>query len=104
MVRLNLLQSLSFQAGKQLLIEEGYLAEKELETDNAICDRVFLSPYCLYDREGNKLDRIDYAEFCNCVVDTEYTDGRMTWEPVKTAWLRVPFLKNEKGEMEHGIV
>lgn len=43
-----------------MLLEEGYIAQD-----------------CIY-----------FAEYCNYVIDDEYIDGRMTWEPIKVKWIR----------------
>ncbi len=89
MVLLNILQGLSFRSGEKLLLEEGYAAEKCAEKEDSSCDRLFLYPYYLKDSQGRSIDCICFAEYCNQVIDDEYADGRITWEPVKTEWLRI---------------
>lgn len=88
MIILDILQGLSWSAGEKLLMEEGYLAEECIKMDDASCDKLFLYPYCLYDTHGKRLDCIYLSEYCNHVIDDEYVDGRMTWEPIKIQWTR----------------
>lgn len=38
--------------------------------------------------EVKENDIIYWAEYCNQVVDDEYVDGRMTWEPIETKWIK----------------
>lgn len=88
MIILNILQGLSLTTGEKLLLEEGYISEECIERKHTSCDKLFLYPYCLYDTKGKQLDCIYFAEYCNYVMDEEYIDGRMTWEPVKAKWTR----------------
>lgn len=88
MIILNILQGLSFSAGEKMLLEEGYIEEECIEKDDNIYDRIFLYPYCLYDMQGKQIDCIYFAEYCNYVIDGEYIDDRMTYEPVKSEWIR----------------
>lgn len=88
MVILNILQGLSFSQGEKMLLEEGYIAQECIEKEDILCDKLFLYPYCLNDNLGKKIDCIYFAEYCNYVIDDEYIDGRMTWEPIKVKWLR----------------
>lgn len=89
-VNLSFLSSLSYKGAVDLLLQEGYVEEKEVEAQDATCDRKILYPYVLYDDKERKIDCIFYVEYCNQVVDDEYMDGRMTWEPVKTEWQFAP--------------
>ena len=88
-VELSFLNSLSYKGAVELLLQEGYVEEKEIEKQDSTCDKIFLYPYVLYD-EKREIDCLFYIEFCNQVVDDEYIDGRMTWEPVKTEWRKKP--------------
>lgn len=87
---ISFLRALSFSGAEALLMQEGYVEEAcvEKEDEDGLCGRKFFYPYCLYDSEGRKLDCIYYIEHCNLAVDQSYTDGRMTWEDVKTEWAR----------------
>lgn len=85
---LSFLKSLSFGGAEALLFQEGYTEEKYIEKSDEIFDSKFIYPYSLYDSRGKKLDCIYYIEYCNQVIDDEYFDGRMTWETIKTEWLR----------------
>lgn len=88
MINWNILQSLSFSMGVNLLLEEGYVAEECIEKEDNSCDKLFLYPYSLKNNQGIENDIIYWAEYCNQVVDDEYVDGRMTWEPIKTKWIK----------------
>lgn len=88
MVIWNILQGLSFSEAEKLLLEEGYTAQERIEKEDTSCDKLFLYPYCLNDNQGKKIDCIYLAEYCNCVIDDEYIDGRMTWEAMKVKWIR----------------
>ena len=81
-VELYFLNSLSYKGAVDLLLQEGYIVEKEIEKQDSTYDKIFLYPYVLYD-EKREIDCLFYIEFCNQVVDDEYIDGPMTWEPVK---------------------
>ena len=85
---LSFLEALSFKGAEDLLLQEGYVAEKVIEKEDSGCDRIFLYPYVLSNREEEKIDCIFYVEYCKQVVDDEYDDGRMSWDPVKTEWAR----------------
>ncbi len=87
MVMWNILQNLSFSRGVKLLLEEGYIEKECIEIEDRSCDKLFLYPFSLKNSQDIEIDRIYFAEYCNQVIDDEYTDGRMTWEPVKTEWL-----------------
>ena len=82
------LNALSHKGAEDLLKQEGYVEEKVIEKQDSTCDRIFFYPYVLYNSENKKIDCIFYVEYCNQVVDDEYVDGRMTWEPIKTEWTR----------------
>lgn len=84
---LSFLRALSFGGADAMLRQEGYVKEACMETDSGACGRVFRYPYVLYSG-GRRVDRICYVEYCRQVADVEYTDGRMTWEPVKEGWER----------------
>lgn len=88
MIILNILKGLSLCSGEKLLLEEGYTLEECIEQNHTECDKLFLYPYCLYDTQGKRLDCIYFAEYCNYVMDDEYVDGRMTWEPMRAEWIR----------------
>lgn len=88
MVVFDILQKLSFSSGEKLLLEEGYVEEKCIKREDSSCDMLFLYPYCLRDNHGNLIDCIYLAEYCDRVVDDEYIDGRMTWEPIKASWIK----------------
>lgn len=81
--------ALSFTGAEALLLQEGYVKEACVETETASGGRRFRYPYCLYDG-GRRLDCISYVEDCRLAVDPEYADGRTTWEPEQTEWLRTP--------------
>ena len=85
---LSFLEELSYKDADNLLLQEGYVEEKVIEKQDSTCDRKFLYPHVLYNSENERVDCIFYVEYCNQVVDDEYIDGRMTWEPVKTEWTR----------------
>ena len=85
-VDLNFLNSLSYKSAENLLLQEGYIVEKEIEEKDPNCDKIFLYPYVFYDDGKREIDCIFYIEYCNLVVDDEFIDGRMTWETVKTEW------------------
>lgn len=82
-VDLKFLNSLFYKSAESLLLQEGYIVEKEIEGKDPNCDKIFLYPYVLYD-DKREIDCIFYTEYCNQVVDDEFIDGRMTWETVKT--------------------
>lgn len=84
------LNSLSYKGAVDLLLQEGYIVEKEIEKQDSNYDKVFLYPYVLYDDNKREIDCIFYTELCNQVVDDEYIDEPMTWEPVKTEWRKKP--------------
>ena len=88
-VELSFLNSLSYKGAVDLLLQERYVEEKEVEEQDSTCDRKILYPYVLYDDRKRKIDCIFYVEYCNQVVDDEYLDGRMTWEPIKTEWRKI---------------
>lgn len=48
-VELSFLGSLSYKGAVDLLLQEGYVEEKEVEVTDSTCDRKFLYPYVLYD-------------------------------------------------------
>lgn len=85
---LSFLMSLSFHGAEMLLLQEGYEKGNCIEKGDEIYERKFLYPYSLYNHKGDKLDCIYYIEYCKQVIDDEYVDGRMTWEPIKTEWKR----------------
>lgn len=87
-LELSFIKALSYKGAENLLLQEGYVEEKVIEKQDSACDRKFLYPHVLYNREKEKIDCIFYAEYCNQMVDDEYVDGRMTWEPIKTEWTR----------------
>lgn len=89
MIIWNILQNLSFSNGKKLLLEEGYVEGECMEQEDESCDKLFLYPYYLEDNRDNRIDCVYFAEYCNYVMDDEYADGRMTWEAVKTEWIRI---------------
>lgn len=76
-----------FRNKEEFLMQEGYIKESVIEQTTVGYDRRFLYPYVLY-YNNKKIDCIYYVEYCNYVVDDEYTDGRMTWEDIKTEWVR----------------
>ena len=85
-VELSFLSSLSYKGAVELLLQEGYVEEKEVEEQDSTCDKKMIYPYVLYDETKRKIDGIFYAEYCNQVVDDKFIDGRMTREPIKTEW------------------
>ena len=84
-VNLCFLNSLSYKSAVNLLLQEGYTVEKEIEKQDSNFNKIFLYPYVLYD-DKREIDCIYYIEYCNQVVDEEFIDGRKTWETVKTEW------------------
>lgn len=87
-ITLPFLKSLSFKGARDLLLQEGYVEETVIEKHSPACDRQYLYPYVLYSSDGEILDTIFYVECCNRVIDEEYADGRMTWEPIATNWAK----------------
>ncbi len=88
MINRNILQRLSFSKGVNLLLEEGYVEEECIEKEDNSCDKLFLYPYSLKNNQGMEIDIIYFAEYCNRIVDDEYADGRMTWEPIEAKWIK----------------
>ncbi len=88
MVTMDILNGLSLSAGRKLLSEEGYTEDECIEKDDITYDRLFLYPYLPKDENGNIIDTVYRAEYCNQVVDDEYSDGRMMWEDVKSGWTK----------------
>lgn len=78
----NDLNALSFTKAAELLTEEGYLAQPCIETQEEETIRKFTYPYGLY-KSDQLIDCIQYIEYCVETIDDEYTDERLTWEPVK---------------------
>ena len=78
------LETLSYSGVVNLLAEEGY--EKQDCIEEQLDDmRKFIYSYVLYN--GNKvIDCIQYIEYCKQVIDDEYADDRLTWEPIRTKW------------------
>lgn len=87
-ITLPFLKSLSFKGARDLLLQEGYVEEAVIEKQSPACDRQYLYPYVLYSSDREILDTIFYVECCNRVIDEEYADGRMTWEPIATDWAK----------------
>ena len=78
MILFGLLQCLSYSGGLKLLLEEGYIEETCIEKDDESCDKLFLYPFSLY-KNGNLIDRIYHAEYCNLNDDGEYEDFKAFW-------------------------
>lgn len=87
-ITLPFLETLPFNGARNLLLQEGYVEEAVLERQSPVCDRQYLYPYMLCSSDREILDTIFYVECCNRVIDEEYADGRMTWEPIATDWTK----------------
>ena len=87
-LNLSFISSLSYIGACNLLLQEGYMEENTFEEEDAVFDKKFITPYSLNDVRGQKIDCIYYVEYCNEVLDTQYVDGRMTWEDIEIGWLR----------------
>jgi len=83
------LNSFTYSYAVKLLADEGYIAQEGIEEDSDDFARTFLYPYSLYNSDGQLIDTIYYIEYCIEVEDTEYIDGRMTFEAQSCEWKRL---------------
>ncbi len=83
------LNGLSFSGAEELLKQEGYIPGECIEKPAGDCERVFLYPYSLHDADGRLIDRVYHAEYCVEVEDSEYTDGKKTWDVLRAEWMRL---------------
>lgn len=84
-INLSFINDLSYIGAYNLLLQEGYVEETSIEEDE-IFNKKCITPFSLYNNQGQKIDCIYYIEYCNEVIDTQYVDGRMTLEEVEVKW------------------